>query len=198
MSDVTEANLQASLENRLSSAIDQDPIANVAFASLAAIVNCGIAFKQTLRCATEEETSKLLLLACFEYMYFFLFAASRVLERRLLAGGTAQTERLQLLITNLLVDTFLMSLPLERKSKLLKDVDAQIRETRSQYDRVLHADSGGSIPIQALTPILANRLASLLSDSQIGTFTPRSVLEVVKKEWDNLDIEIRITPLIEG
>jgi hypothetical protein len=195
MHDVTEADLQARLET-LSCSIDQDAIANVAFALLAAIVNCGLAFKQTLRCATEEETTKVVLLACLEYMYFFLFAATRVMERRLLICRTAQAERLQLLVTNLLVDMFLISLSPDRKSKLLQDIGGQIRETCSQYDHVLEAVSGDPLAIQALTPTLANRLGSLLSNSQIGTFTYRSVVEMVEKAWDTMNIEVRISPFI--
>jgi hypothetical protein len=189
-----EKRLQKVVLNAVS--VERGPLGDLAFALAATVLGVGDSSKGDIRCNTEEESAKTLVLVCFEYMYFFLFATIWAMRHSLARKRSgAQIRKLQSLVVGLVVDLLLHSIPPSRKAQLLEDLGIQMSAAHATYRQSQMAASVEHFELMPMQKVLAERVVSLYSEAPVSRGSYASIAQKTSEAWAALQVTERIHTL---
>jgi hypothetical protein len=162
----------------------EDPLQDLAFATLAAIAKCAQDAKTDFAESLERDDGKLLLLISFEYMHFFMvvIAWSMDAERSLNQGGK-KMQTLEPLLINSMLALFLGALPAERKARMHCDLRHQLRAAYKMYAKARAVASGSGFDMPLLQLTLAGRIGELLGSSPASDLIVSSTMRRSNDAW---------------
>jgi hypothetical protein len=176
--------------------VERGPLSDLVFALAATVLDAGNSTKGDIQCNTEEESAKTLVLVCFEYMYFFLFATICVIRNSLARERSgAQIEKLQSRVVGLVVDLLLHSIPASRKAQLLEDLGAQMSAAHTSYLQSLAVGPTENFELMPIQEVLAERVVTLYGKVLVSRRSYTSIAQKTSEAWAALQVTDRIQTL---